>query len=309
MRFVWRVNELREHCVKPLLVSVCRVRVTRHRNTALPLRADLTPIGQSLFQNIRHFNSLSDSERAMFYQVADLTLYRLLERFPRFWRITKNRAAWLFRALKRNKAHFLIGWNGQIEAFSAAETHRRRSSFAESRFHAAIGALAISYGNAIVVLRLVFRRFSGISDSRARILFGQDRDSDLFKKISDCISHEPELDDEVRSTMTRCVNILKSASKVRNNLLHRYVEYGGLDIIIASNHFISSHADRPAIDSYLVSELFDLADQCDEVCDTLVRFTDPMDQECQAFFELFRQPSPETPFRPAPPHRGGRGSP
>lgn len=86
----------------------------------------------------------------------------------------------------------------------------------------ALGRFIVAYANAETAVHLLARRLSGLSDTKARAVFGGMRLTDVIDRLR-AIARADKLDRTVLDEMEACLSQLNVIADKRHNMVHRNV--------------------------------------------------------------------------------------
>jgi hypothetical protein len=137
----------------------------------------------------------------------------------------------------------------------------------------AIGRFVTSYANAEAAVHLLARYLSGLSDEKARIIFGGMRLADL----SDIIRHFIKIDDlapQTQTTIDSCLTQLVLISKRRHSLVHRSTNVLHNRLMV-TNVLTTKSLKATEMEFFDLIELADMQADCGSIYIRLDRIFDP----------------------------------
>jgi hypothetical protein len=127
-------------------------------------------------------------------------------------------------------------------------------------YYAAIGKFIASYAMAENQVHVLARLLSGLSDTKARIIFSGMRLGDLADRIRGLlrvIRASTKRYDEIDA----CLRQLDLIATQRNNLVHRFVQYREGKIIV-TNVVISKSMHAPEYQTFSISDFEQMENDC-----------------------------------------------
>jgi len=164
----------------------------------------------------------------------------------------------------------------------------------------ALGRFLATFANAEGGVHIIARKLSGLSDDKARILFGGMRLADITDRIRGIIQLDgnDKLTVEMRSDIESCLDQLALISSRRHNLVHRGATYfsGGL---ISGNSLIAK--TLASIESEIISELIlnEMQSDCGVIFLRLSYVAEGSDQNAEWLLALRQRPWR---YKPPPPN-------
>jgi hypothetical protein len=137
----------------------------------------------------------------------------------------------------------------------------------ETQYFSALGKFVAEYALTESTIHQLARRFSGLSDAKARIIFGKMRIGDIIDCVKQMMQVD-EIDTKIHKLVSDCLLHFKDLSKTRGRLVHRstYYEPQGLFGIGGGHLRVSNFAIVKDI-SQTEEEVFTLKDLEDMMFD------------------------------------------
>jgi len=171
----------------------------------------------------------------------------------------------------------------------------------------AIGRFVTSFAGAEASVHLLARKLSGLSDSKARIIFGGTRLSDLANIVRQVVKVDG-LSHDTSSEIESCLTQLGLISKKRHNLVHRSTTFFDGKLFV-TNLYTSKSAASFEHEVFDVPELSDMQSDCIHIYLRLHRIAMPESETARAVIqerefcdELLRRPWR---YKPRPPKKPG----
>lgn len=167
-----------------------------------------------------------------------------------------------------------------------------------------------TFASAESAVHLIARKISGLSDERARIIYGGMRLSDITDRVRQFINMD-DMEPELRSEIDSCLTQLAHISAKRHNLVHRGATYfqGKL---ISTNSLTARSLHAIEVEHFDEGMLNDMAADCRSIFLRLVAITDQKgsDQKLIADLKarpwLYKHDPPKTPRQRRRKDRGSR---
>lgn len=136
----------------------------------------------------------------------------------------------------------------------------------EKTHYEALGRFVVAFASAESAVHLIARKLSGLSDQKARVVFGGMRLADLIDKTRGFIQlgRSEGLEDEAFEDAEICLTQLKHIALRRHNLIHRGATYFAGTFLV-SNSLLAKHLSK--IETETISErmLGDMAVDCSAI--------------------------------------------
>lgn len=175
--------------------------------------------------------------------------------------------------MKRSKRGHASGTNSISSGGFFAMAEPIQVPETDAPLYEAIGRFVTSFANAEAAVHILARHFSGLSDEKARIIFGGMRLPD----ISDLIRHIAALDNldpETVEAIDSCLTQLSLIAKRRHILVHRSsIFYEGT--FLATNVLTTKSLKATEGDTFDLQELSDMQSDCRRVYLRLGRLCSP----------------------------------
>jgi hypothetical protein len=171
----------------------------------------------------------------------------------------------------------------------------------------ALGTFVIAYSNAEGIVHLLARKVSGLSDEKARILFGGMRLGDVVDRLRQFM-HLDETDEETYAEVDACITQLGHIADVRHKLVHRGAAYFA-GALVVSNFTTAKSAKNSETDIFDVFFLRDMTTDCGHIFLRLSYLVDPEKSDHNLVSRVKAQPwlYKHVPLRP--PNQKRRGTP
>jgi len=169
----------------------------------------------------------------------------------------------------------------------------------------ALGRFVIAYSNAEGIVHLLARKVSGLSDEKARILFGGMRLGDVVDRVRQFMRLD-ETEEEIYCEVDACITQLVHISEMRHKLVHRGVAYFA-GALIVSNSMTSKSAKNSETDIFDVFSLRDMTTDCGHIFLRLTYVADAEKVDHNLATQLKALPWRHTHAQPKPPNQVPRG--
>jgi hypothetical protein len=191
----------------------------------------------------------------------------------------------------------------------------RISGLEETPYFAALGIFISEYAVAEGAVHLVARALSGLSDEKARAIFGGQRISDLIPRIRSFLVID-NISAERTQNIESCLGQLNIISDQRDKLVHRVLTYKEA-ALHASNMMTAKSIRVPSQDVFKISDLDRMTDDCIRIFSRLyyAAYPDVKSDASETVVRWRNSPWRYTPSQPnsretqphtdqkAPPHR------
>jgi hypothetical protein len=178
----------------------------------------------------------------------------------------------------------------------------------EASYYEAVGRLITSYAAAEGVAHILARKYSGLSDDVARIIFGGMRYADLKERLKKLVNRYGS--EFAKTELGLVLQQLGVISTARDKIAHRLTSYSGEVGLTVTNQALAKSLEAIQTDVFTVEQLRAMKDDCDMI---LFRLLVLMRPELE---ESFRKGDPRLyePWRHKPPvparkKAGKRGAP
>lgn len=168
----------------------------------------------------------------------------------------------------------------------------------DSGNYEAIGRLIVAYAYTEIALHLLVRKLTGLSDKKARLLFGGSRISDVVQKIRALL---PLLNRSATSIsrIEMCLDQFEIIGKQRDKIVHRASNHGVGEIGI-SNLLTAKSLLHTEYDQFIVSDLKAMEDDCYVIYLLLSTVFSPKRKRSPVVLRLLKTPLPWTYKLPRP---------
>ena len=138
----------------------------------------------------------------------------------------------------------------------------------------ALGRFLASFANAEGAVHAIARKLTGLSDDKARILFGGMRLADVIDRIRSFIQLNSAKPEDFFPDVESCLEQLGHISRRRHNIVHRGATYFGGQFIISNSMIAKTLA---GIESEIISQktLQQMHLDCGAIFLRLIYFADP----------------------------------
>jgi len=181
--------------------------------------------------------------------------------------------------------------------------------FTDKTTFEALGHFIATFASAESAVHLVARKISGLSDEKARIMYGGMRLKDVTDRVRQFINVD-DADQSLRIEIDQCLTQLGHIAAKRHNLVHRGGSYfqGKL---ISTNSLTARSLNAIEVEHFDEDQLNDMAADCRSIFLRLVSIADPKGSDPKLIAGLKARPwlyKHDPPKAPRQQHRKDRGS-
>jgi len=167
---------------------------------------------------------------------------------------------------------------------------------------AALGRFVVDYATAEAVVHMLARALSGMSDEKARAVFGGMRLSDIAERVRAMlrINNAPP---ETFSEVDACLSHLDVIAERRHKIVHRSVAYDGIDSLQVTNILTAKSLASVELEVFKKEDLEAMSEDCQRIFLRLTYVENPSKLALvpETFPTFLRRP-----WRYTPPPRASR---
>ena len=130
-------------------------------------------------------------------------------------------------------------------------------------YFAALGKFIVGYASAEIAAHLLCKKLSGLSENKARIIFGGMRLQEIRERILGMMRLDTEYQKQYDS-VEKCLNQLQIIANERHNLVHRKVVYHQ-DHIHVTNVYTSKSDTNIEEAQFTLTDLENMRSDCDTI--------------------------------------------